>query len=82
MSQPIQLPDALYQELENIANRYQRPIEEMVIEALADYVSQYEEDDEATIRKAFLEGWHEVMTNAPARSIWDILAEIDDDPEA
>jgi len=82
MSYPIHLPDALYQELENIANRHQRPIEEMVIEAIADYVSQYEEDDEATIRKAFLEGWHEVMTNAPARSIWDILAEIDDDPEA
>ena len=82
MSQPIQLPDVLYRELENIANRYQRPIEEMVIEAIADYVSQYDEDDEATIRKTFLEGWHEVMTDAPARSIWDILAEIDDEPEA
>jgi len=81
MSQPIHLPDALYQELEAFANRHQRPITDIVIEVLADYVTQYEDDDES-IRQAFLEGWHEVMTNAPARSIWDILAEIDDEPEA
>ncbi|MDX2074798.1 MAG: hypothetical protein SFZ02_00075 [bacterium] len=40
MSQPIHLPDALYQELEAYANRHQRPITDIVIEALADYVTQ------------------------------------------
>ena len=39
------------------------------------------DDDDETIRKAFLEAWHEVMTNAPTRSIWDILAEIDDESD-
>lgn len=78
MSYPIELPDAIYQELEAIANRHQRPLEEILIEAIQGYVAQYQEDDDEIIRETFLAGWHEVMTDAPTRSIWDILAEIDE----
>jgi hypothetical protein len=37
------------------------------------------DDDDETIRKEFLEGWHQVMTNAPTRSIWDVLDEINNE---
>ncbi len=78
----IELPDVLYQELETIAQQNQRSVEELLIEAVQGYVAHQYEDDDETIRKEFLEGWHQVMTNVPTRSIWDVLDEIENDPEA
>ncbi|MCU0480776.1 MAG: hypothetical protein MUE54_06125 [Anaerolineae bacterium] len=82
MAHLIELPDRLYQELETIAQRNQRSIEELLVEAVQGYVTYQYEDDDETIRKEFLEGWHQVMTNAPTRSIWDVLDEIENDPQA
>jgi predicted transcriptional regulator len=82
--QQIELPSELYERLQALSKRQKRSISDLLLEAATEFVDLEWDEDESTesVKAAFLEGWHEAITNAPARPIWDILQELDDDEEA
>jgi predicted DNA-binding protein len=84
ISQQIELPAELYERLAELSKRQKRSIADLLLEAAEEFVDLEWNEDESTesVKAAFMEGWHEAMTNAPTRSIWDVLEEINDEPEA
>jgi predicted DNA-binding protein len=84
ISQKIELPAELYERLAELSKRQKRSIADLLLEAAEEFVElEWNEDESiASVKAAFLEGWHEAMSNAPTRSIWEVLEEIDDEPEA
>lgn len=79
ISQNIELPSELYDRLNALAKRQKRSIADLLLEAAEEFVDlEWSEDESAaSVKAAFMEGWHEAMTDAPSRSIWDILDEIE-----
>jgi hypothetical protein len=84
ISQQLELPTELYEHLETLAKRQKRSIAGLLLKAAEEFVDlEWAEDESAaSVKSAFLEGWHEAMTNASTRSIWKVLEELDDDEEA
>ena len=84
ISQQLEVPSELYKRLEALAERQNRSIADLLLEAAEEFVDLEWNEDESTdsVKAAFLEGWHEAMTNVPTRSIWDVLEELDDDEKA
>ncbi len=76
------LPADLYERLNAEAERQNLPIENVVREAIAEYLAdELEDTPDAAIEAAFRQGWREAMTGQtiPAREALAALRDLDED---
>lgn len=77
------LPAELYQRLSEEAERQNLPIENVVREAIVEYLAEdFEDTPDDTIEAAFRQGWREAMTGKtiPAREALAALRNSDENP--
>jgi len=76
----ITLPNDLYERLEQTAHAQNRALDTLIVDLIASSLDTLNEDDDSDdyIKASFLQGWKEAMTGTQTRSVWDLLAELDD----
>ncbi len=78
----IQFPNDLYERLEQTAQAQNRSIDTLILDLITTSLESLDdnEDDDSDeyIKASFLQGWKEAMTGTQTRSVWDLLAELDD----
>ncbi|MCU0482028.1 MAG: hypothetical protein MUE54_12590 [Anaerolineae bacterium] len=80
----ITLPDDLYERLEQTAQAQNRALDTLIVDLITSSLDTLDEDDDSDeyIIASFRQSWKEAMTGVQTRSIWDLLAELDDSLES